>query len=105
MISKKHRLTTQRFDAVFANGVVFRSKHFLMRALVGSPTPAFAVVVGKKITKTAVRRNTLRRKVFRCLLKCLQEKKELRGEYIFFLRTDNIPTEELCDEIHRALTS
>ncbi len=105
MISKKHRLTTPRFDAVFANGVVFRSKHFLVRALAGSPTPAFAVVVGKKIAKTAVRRNALRRKVFRCLSKHLQEKKEPHGEYIFFLRTGNVSVEELCDEIHRALTS
>lgn len=104
MISKKHRLTTQRFDAVFSRGVVFRSKNFLIRALPDSPTPAFAVVVGKKIAKTAVQRNTFRRKVFQCLLRYVQEKKDAHGEYIFFLRSADISADELCDEIHRALT-
>lgn len=105
MISKKHRLTTPRFDAVFASGVVFRSKHFLVRILPNSPTPAFAVVVGKKIAKTAVQRNALRRKVFQCLSRYIQEKKNMRGEYVFFLRSADISTDELCDEIHRVLTS
>lgn len=104
MISKKHRLTTQRFDAVFSRGVVFRSKHLLVRTLPDSPTPAFAAVVGKKIAKTAVRRNTLRRKIFQCISRYIQDKKNIHGEHIFFLRTTEVSADELCDEIHRALT-
>ncbi|MEX0918287.1 MAG: ribonuclease P protein component [Candidatus Paceibacterota bacterium] len=66
MPPKKKRLTTEAFSRFFASGRRFHSDHL---QLIHTPNPVFhgAAVVGKKVYKTAVKRNRLRRQLYSAL--------------------------------------
>lgn len=63
MLSKKNRLTRSQFDEYFKRGKRFHSPHL---QLIYTPAEQFsgAAVVGKKVFKKAVDRNTMRRRLY-----------------------------------------
>jgi ribonuclease P protein component len=63
MLAKKNRLTQAQFAHFFKTGKRFQTK---TATLIFTPHPTFhgAVVVSKKVSKKAVDRNTLRRRVY-----------------------------------------
>lgn len=69
MLPKKIRLTTSLFDQVFKTGRVQHGSFFWMRSLpISLELPSrFAVVVPKKVAKTAVLRNKIKRIVYRAI--------------------------------------
>jgi ribonuclease P protein component len=62
MLKKANRLSRTQFSEYFRSG---KRHHFEHLTIIYSPTVVFiaAVVVGKKVAKSAVRRNTLKRRV------------------------------------------
>ena len=66
MLKKKERLTKAMFDRSFSLG---RRTHSPTLQLIVDPTKDFhgAVVVGKKVFKSAVKRNRLRRQLYAVL--------------------------------------
>lgn len=66
MFKKTKRLTQSEFSQFFAGGKRHHSKH---TTIITHPHGArkVAVVVGKKVTKSAVRRNLLKRRVYATL--------------------------------------
>lgn len=66
MLQKAARLTKKQFDEYFKTG---KRWHFPHATIVYTPYSTFhgSVVVGKKLTKKAVLRNTLRRRVYATL--------------------------------------
>lgn len=66
MLPKKERLTTAEFSRFFASG---RRIHGTYLQLIYTPHPTFhgAAVAGKKVHKTAVKRNKLRRRLYDAL--------------------------------------
>jgi len=63
MLQKAQRLTRLAFDTFFKTGKRFHSPTL---TVVYTPHKAFhgSVVVGKKVAKLAVRRNTIRRRIY-----------------------------------------
>jgi ribonuclease P protein component len=63
MLSKSARLSVKEFDQYFKTGKRF---HFTHCTIIYSPLDALhgSVVVGKKVSKKAVTRNTIRRRVY-----------------------------------------
>jgi len=84
MIKKSSRLTRTQFSEYFNSG---RRHHFTHFTLIYLPTPTFAcaVVVGKKVAKGAVRRNTLKRRVL-ARLAYLHKEQTLKGVFIIILK-------------------
>jgi ribonuclease P protein component len=64
MLSRSQRLSGEQLDAVMEKGRVAHSSLFLVRALVGQKDTRVAAVASKKIAKTAVGRNSIRRKIY-----------------------------------------
>ncbi len=66
MLKKRQRLTKKEFDQYFKTG---QRLHSPLVQLVYAPADDFhgAVVVGKKVFKSAVRRNRLRRQIYAAL--------------------------------------
>lgn len=70
MLPRQKRLTTPLFSSVFLSGKVFHSASFSVRALkilkdkeeIGQSR--FGISVTKKVAKTAVLRNTIKRKMY-----------------------------------------
>jgi ribonuclease P protein component len=60
MLSKKKRITKDTFQTIMEKGSIVSGSFFLLRYL-KQPSPAYAFVAPKKIAKTAVKRNSLRR--------------------------------------------
>jgi ribonuclease P protein component len=60
MLSKKKRITKDTFQTIMEKGSIVSGSFFLLRYLKQTP-PAYAFVAPKKIAKTAVKRNSLRR--------------------------------------------
>ncbi|MEZ4200464.1 MAG: ribonuclease P protein component [Candidatus Paceibacterota bacterium] len=63
MLPKKKRLNTEDFNRFFASGKRYHSPSL---QIIHTPHHSFhgAVVVGKKVSKKAVTRNTLRRRLY-----------------------------------------
>jgi ribonuclease P protein component len=63
MLAKQQRLTKKQFDTYFKTGKRFNFTHC---TIIYTPLPTLhgSVVVGKKVAKKAVTRNTIRRRVY-----------------------------------------
>ncbi len=73
MFKKRERLTRAEFTTFFKHGKRYHSPNF---TLIYAPTESqgdsgrVAVVVSKKVSKSAVKRNRIRRKVYSLLFQC-----------------------------------
>jgi len=84
MLNKKERLTNKEFDRFFSLGKRYHSDYF---TLIFNPHPTFhgAVVVGKKVSKKAVARNKIRRRVYSALYNVYQDN-NLSGVYLILVK-------------------
>ncbi|HEY0964681.1 MAG TPA: ribonuclease P protein component [Candidatus Paceibacterota bacterium] len=82
MFKKAERLGRDQFDAFFKTGRRFHSEY---ATVIYAPHPTFhaSVVVGKKVHKHAVTRNTLRRRIY-AQLRSLKERRT--GVFIVILK-------------------
>jgi ribonuclease P protein component len=73
MFKKAHRLTTKEFNQFFKAGKKHHSPHL---TVITHPYPTLkvAVVVGKKVSKTAVKRNLFKRRILAQLTTLLANK-------------------------------
>lgn len=80
MLPKKKRLTATEFSRFFASG---RRVHGTNMQLVVTPLSEFhgAAVVGKKVFKSAVKRNKVRRRLYDALYRAYR-RQSLTGVYI-----------------------
>ncbi len=99
MLKKQSRLSRLAFNGVFRAPKRSHSPHFQL-LYVPEETLTASVVVSKKIAKTAVSRNTLRRRVYN-LLRNASKEQSLRGGYIVIAKqgASDIPFRELKAEI------
>lgn len=82
MITKSQRLSRAEFSHYFKIG---RRYHSPTLTVVYTPHEQFhaSVVVGKKVSKIAARRNTIRRRIYELLR---QQSKDLTGIYIVVVK-------------------
>ncbi|HAE36436.1 TPA: hypothetical protein DCX66_01865 [Candidatus Nomurabacteria bacterium] len=66
MLSKKKRVTKNAFQTIMEKGNVVSGSFFILR-YIKQDIPSYAFVAPKKVAKTAVRRNSLRRKGYNIL--------------------------------------
>ena len=106
MFKKSERLNRIKFTEYFKTGRRFHSENF---TLIFTPTPlrATAVVVGKKVFKNAVDRNTLRRRVYAALRSQLARDATTSGVYIIISKPSakNIPKSAIVIEVGTLLAS
>ena len=99
MLPKKKRLTTEAFNRFFSLGKRFHSEHL---QLIYTPSPEFhgSIVVGKKVFKTAVKRNRLRRQLYAALYG-LHRNGFPAGVYIIIAKPQakNTEAQLLCAEL------
>lgn len=69
MLPKSKRLSTKHVTALMAEGKSTHTPFFVLRANPTQGTNKFSVSVPKKVAKTAVERNKIRRQVFSILKK------------------------------------
>jgi ribonuclease P protein component len=100
MFSKNERLNRSEFNHFFAVGKRIYSPYFTI-ITAPAPTQKVAVVVGKKVAKSAVRRNMLRRRVYAQL----REQSQSLGQGVFimlvkpaFARLTRLEAKKICTE-------
>jgi len=105
MLRKANRLTTKQFDEFFATG---RRFHSLVCTIAYTPHPTFhgAVVVGKKVHKRAVVRNTLRRRIYGQLYRQVGRSGQT-GVFILLTKpsASTLPRKELQQSIESAIAT
>ena len=103
MLPKKERLTSKMFDRFFSSGRRINSD---LWQIVYVPSSDFraAVVVGKKIDKSAVKRNRLRRQVYNLLYR-YHKYHQRNGAYLILTRPPIKTTTfaEIKDKLHSTL--
>ena len=101
MLKKRHRLTKNAFDRYFKTG---QRVHTPLVQLIYTPDEVFhgAVVVGKKVSRQAVRRNQLRRRVYSQVYRWWQDTNQT-GVYIVVLKPDANTASKT--ELHEAVIS
>lgn len=103
MLPKKERLTSKMFDRFFKSGQRYNND---LWQVVYSPGAKFqaAVVVGKKVDKSAVKRNKLRRQVYNLLYRQNQEG-QLNGIYLILTKPSikTAPFAEIKEQLRSTL--
>lgn len=64
MLSRSQRLSVEQFNSVMEKGKIFHSSLFLARILSNQIDTRISTVTPKKVSKTAVGRNKIRRKMY-----------------------------------------
>ena len=85
MFKKSERLNRTKFAEYFKIGRRFHSDNFTA-IYYPAPMRAVAVVVGKKVHKGAVERNTLRRRVYAALRAVFESEAVATGIYIIICK-------------------
>lgn len=103
MLAKSNRLTRKEFETYYKTG---KRLHTLHLQLIYSPATTFsaAVVVGKKVAKKAVTRNTLRRQIYGVVYR-VRKIKNLSGIFIIIAKPSihTLSRRELLTETHQLL--
>ena len=105
MLPKKQRLSKNSFEKVLKKGKIFSSEHFTLRILFSAEKkdvlPSFAVISPKKIFKTAVARNSARRKVYSALASCPSVNSPRNVSALFFYR--NAPKKKTFIDLQKEI--
>ena len=99
MLSKNKRISRKLFKENISKKRYFNSKHFSIQ-VTPLNTARFAVSVSKKISKKAVARNKIRRRVYAMIKKLIPKIEP--GLYLIIARpgAENIKGEELKNELN-----
>lgn len=105
MLKKSHRLSRIQFSEYFQSG---KRHHFTHLTIIHSPAPTFlcAVVVSKKVAKGAVRRNSLKRRVFARLAQ-VQKEYGPTGVFIILLKPsfNTLPRVAADEFFHKSIAT
>jgi len=104
MLAKKNRLSRKDFTLVLGSKISANTAHFLLKKGLDADLPKIAVSVSKKVSKKAVDRNLIRRRVYSVLKPLIND---LSGAYLFIAKkgAEKIKGEELVREIKTLLNS
>jgi ribonuclease P protein component len=108
MLSKKERLSRAEFNLFFSVGRKFHGVHLGMSYVPYHELHA-SVVVSRKIEKTAVKRNKIRRRIY-AILRHAKAEQDIHGVYIFFVKKNvsaqayDVLSEEVQTLIKKATT-
>lgn len=99
MLSKKNRFHGNgSVRRVLGRGTSIRGKNMSMRYFESKIDIKVAVIVSKKISKSAVVRNRIRRRVFEAVrLQSIKNNNLLKGEYIFLVHNVKLETTPYAD--------
>jgi ribonuclease P protein component len=99
MLPKRSRIPRELFSELLQSSKYAQSPHFTLRFRLGGETGRFGVSVSKKISKSAVTRNTVRRRVYAALYPSIQMFP--KGLFLVVAKTGspNIKGEKLQKEI------
>jgi len=105
MLKKANRLSRTQFSKYFRLG---KRHHFEHLTIIYSPTPTFgcAVVVGKKVAKGAVRRNTLKRRLLARIAQ-LQKESAVTGVFIIIIKPsfNSLPRAAADEFFHKSIAA
>jgi ribonuclease P protein component len=88
MISRSQRINLEQFNLVMEKGKIVHSSLFLARILDGKTETRIAAIAPKKVAKTAVGRNKIRRKIYEAVRKLNGEISS--GSHILIFAKSNI---------------
>jgi ribonuclease P protein component len=103
MISKKYRVNKALFDQIFKQGTMIHSPIFTFKCLKNLENKGFyAFVVPKTVAKSAVKRNTLRRKGYNAL-RGIGTKNGVSGVFLYKKGTAQASLTEIKESIELIL--
>ncbi len=103
MISKKHRVNKALFDQIFKGGSVVHSPIFMFKYLKNLENKGFySFVVPKTVAKSAVKRNSLRRKGYN-MLRNIGILGGVSGVFFYKKGTSGAQTQEIKESIELIL--
>ena len=102
MLPKSKRLTTKTVASVMGKGQSTHSPFFVARLVPTQEASRFSVSVPKKVAKTAVQRNKIRRQVFSALKEVQTETKSgFDGVVVVKVGIEKLPFTEIVSEIRK----
>lgn len=109
MLAKQYRIgSRKRIEHILKKGRSFRFRCFFFRLLQNRNTfHRFAVVMPKKITKTGVARNTLRRRIYEAVRLNLPTKREKCYDVVILgtSRAANLSYRNISNDLRAALSN
>jgi ribonuclease P protein component len=104
MLSRALKLDRKRFSEVNKRSTAVTTPYFFVRLQFGAPESRFAVVVSKKVSPKAVKRNQLRRLVYSLLAEAIDAlEKPVAGIVTLSLASATASREDLSAALKGAL--
>lgn len=103
MLPKQNRLKRKDFAPILESRRFNNSPHFSLRVGVGLDKPVIAVSVSKKVSKLAVDRNRLRRRVYSALSPHINNIKPLSYLFVSKPSAKMLKGEKLSNELSELL--
>jgi ribonuclease P protein component len=104
MFSREHRFDRETFSVAQSRGHTFRGEYFTLRVAKTDERQRFAVVVSRKVAKSAVRRHQIRRRTYAALAQIAEELD--RGVHVVVFASPHVATlsyNELVEELRSQL--
>ena len=98
MISKNRRIPRELFKPLLESRKYFNSAHFSLR-IAKAETPRLTISVSKKVSKKAVVRNKIRRRVYSAVHNLMPELSDNLFLLIAKVGSENIKGQDLKDEL------
>ncbi len=100
MLPAKLRLPAKEIPEIARKGKKFSHEYLDVRVWFDDqlPTPLFAVSVGLKVSKSAVVRNNVKRRLRAAIVEIMSEKEVKKGKYLLVGKSEKL-TESDCKEI------
>lgn len=101
MLNKRNRISDKQIiQKLFTKGNLYRDKYFIFKYIRSDSTNSeFAVIVSKKISKKAVKRNKVRRQVFEAIRLNLNLTSDLSAVIIAKTSVQEVKYEKINDSI------
>jgi len=92
MLPKQYRLNTNEIAQVAKMGKRLQSELFVIKVWWDNSLeyPQFALAVGLKVSKSAVVRNTIKRKFRAALIEILKDSQPRKGKYLIIAKTPGL---------------
>lgn len=95
MLPKQYRLDPKLIPVVARKGKKISHELLDIRVLYEGDTPQFAISVSVKVSKNAVVRNTIRRKLRPVIMELVEEGKIKPGKYLLITKSDKLTGTDL----------
>ena len=105
MLSQKYRLSRDEIDEAMKNGKSLKGRFLAIKYLKGSEPAKITAVVSKKVSKGAIKRNKVKRRIRESAIELIKEGAMPNGSMVIIALKEalDVPAKDIRDDLSAVL--